>query len=106
MGSLGVQSFHVGGAGYLTGGIVMDKIRQQDEAACEESGLPSTPSLLPAYEQATHAIGDAHVFCMVNASGYSAFADDPWPLLWPYLDSVAPTTKFVLWERDRVEVRP
>ena len=151
MGSLGVPSFHVGGAGYMdTNPSMWSQVRLANARACSSSAgagakwpaaftdrvaserrmtmattshLRAPPRLEPqrfsrvsasaaadrplvtcrgaaAYNAALHLIGDDHIFCMVNASGYRAFADDPWGLMFPYIDEVAPDTRFVLWERD------
>jgi len=103
-GSLGIPSFHVGGGGFLEqlSYEVWSEADRASEAACADHGLVRA-SVLPAYDEALHVLGDDHVYCMLHSSGYRAFADDPWPLLWPYIDSVANDTKFVLWERDPAE---
>lgn len=103
MSALGVPSLHVGGSGYVSHGKSLAFAYQQDRAACAASG--STGSLaVPAYERAVEALGDVDVLCAIRVSGYAAFADDPWPVLWPFLEVAAPDTRFVLWERDPKEL--
>ena len=45
-------------------------------------------------------IGMPLLTCMLNSSGYAAFSDDPWPLLWPEIERLSGVeARYVLWER-------
>jgi hypothetical protein len=37
---------------------------------------------------------------MFSSSGYTAFADDPWPLLYRHINELVPDARFVLWARE------
>lgn len=97
MHSLDVPSFHVGGGGHLDQPKLSLPLRQRARDVCMH-GQPTQPS--PMYIPALQLIGDANMYCMATRSGYRAFADDPWPLLWPYVEEAVPDSKFVLWERE------
>ena len=99
MGSLDVPSFHVGGGGYLRNldqPTISETMRRNAGLSCTSGDPRPRPNYIPAL----HLTGDANVYCMATQSGYRAFADDPWPLLWPYVVGAVPNSKFVLWERE------
>ena len=67
-------------------------------SCCERPSYWSGRS--PDYDAALREFGRDNVLELVRASGVTAFSDEPWPLLWPYLASELPRAKFVLWQRN------
>jgi hypothetical protein len=105
MHQLGVNSFHVGGPGLLDG-LPTTKAKPSlatlyaaDKAACART---KRTALGPLPErEIQRAIGQEAVSCMLTATGYRAFSDDPWPLLYKTVDELQlPRTRFIMWERD------
>ena len=60
------------------------------------------PDWQPDYLQVLIELGpQLHSF--INESRFQAFADHPWPLLFRYLDTWWPDSKFVIWNRNSTE---
>lgn len=98
---LGLHSMHIGGPG------TMDVLTHatpsladafaDDDRSCARSGRTALGPL--PMSRVAKLVGHAAIACMLTASGYHAFADDPWPLLYATIDALVPSTRFVLWAR-------
>ena len=102
---LGLPSFHVGGPGLMAGLTKahpsLAEAYSADEASCARYGR-TVNGPLPMHH-ILQMIGPSAICCMLSSSGYRAFSDDPWPLLYRHIDQMMPHTKFVLWAREPQE---
>ena len=99
---IGLPSFHVGGPGLMDatahGEPSFGSAFQADELSCAETGR-TVHGPLPT-SRIVQMIGSAAIDCMFTSSGYTAFADDPWPLLYRHINQLVPDARFVLWARE------
>ena len=99
---IGLPSFHVGGPGLMNamahGEPSLGSAYQADEISCAETGR-TVHGPLPT-SRIVQMIGSAAIDCMFSSSGYTAFADDPWPLLYRRINQLVPDARFVLWARE------